>query len=271
MAFLTGCTAEPLVPLTQTLAPELPLTITIKVKDYCPPAGRSHIDYFVQPQSYRLRKSRPQIDWDRDGIVNSEDNDLDLGIHYLSRDTNLDGYGDLLMYVNGILASEQEYLTPCQQSGQDTDNDGLTDCEETLTRTDSLKWDTDGDGLSDMVEIRVGLNPMDDQDGARDLDGDGLSNSREARLHTPVDETNNTLINERKLAYDAELHDETGTLCYQFVTSNALVVNVSNGNLYDLYFIEEDTSHLRHMIRKHVVVPRSIARGTILTFRYEEL
>jgi hypothetical protein len=47
-----------------------------------------------------------------------------------------------------------------EQSLEDTDGDGLTDCEERLNYgTDTLKADTDGDGYSDAVEVQNGSNP----------------------------------------------------------------------------------------------------------------
>ena len=55
----------------------------------------------------------------------------------------------------------------------DTDNDGLTDADETdILGTDPARADTDGDGLSDGVEaLRLGTNPMlidSDDDGIHD-------------------------------------------------------------------------------------------------------
>jgi hypothetical protein len=47
-----------------------------------------------------------------------------------------------------------------EQSLEDTDGDGLTDSEESLSYgTDPLKADTDGDGYSDLVEVQNGSNP----------------------------------------------------------------------------------------------------------------
>ena len=43
--------------------------------------------------------------------------------------------------------------------GQDTDNDGLTDVEETLLGTDQNNADTDGDGYPDGKEVRSLYNP----------------------------------------------------------------------------------------------------------------
>ena len=54
-----------------------------------------------------------------------------------------------------------------------------------LPRTDPLDPDMDGDGLPDGWEVRWGLDPFDDGDGASaDSDLDGLSNGEEMRLGT---------------------------------------------------------------------------------------
>ncbi len=42
----------------------------------------------------------------------------------------------------------------------DTDQDGLSDVEETSRGTDPKKADSDGDGFTDGVEVRGGYNPL---------------------------------------------------------------------------------------------------------------
>ncbi len=57
----------------------------------------------------------------------------------------------------------------------DTDEDGLTDPEETLLGTDINNPDTDGDGFSDGEEAAAGTNPLDVNDSPFvDTDGDGV-------------------------------------------------------------------------------------------------
>lgn len=77
----------------------------------------------------------------------------------------------------------------------DDDNDGLTDVEEGIWKTDPCKRDSDGDGMSDLWETQSALdrsgktlaataarpvpNPLDKDDAAKDSDGDGLTNAEE--------------------------------------------------------------------------------------------
>lgn len=79
-----------------------------------------------------------------------------------------------------------------QQSGKDTDTDGLPDSVEAQIKTDPKKKDTDGDGLTDYEEYCLtGTDPLvrdSKQKGVNDtkvdLDNDGLSNETEIRLKT---------------------------------------------------------------------------------------
>lgn len=61
---------------------------------------------------------------------------------------------------------------PPQSPNNDTDQDGLSDSDETLvTGTDPNKPDTDNDGLGDGVEVANRMNPLDadmDKDGSKD-------------------------------------------------------------------------------------------------------
>ncbi|MFW6057848.1 MAG: hypothetical protein ACOC9W_03225 [Persicimonas sp.] len=60
---------------------------------------------------------------------------------------------------------------------QDSDGDGLYDCEEEELCTDPHKADTDGDGLNDGQEIAEGTNECDP-----DTDGDGVEDGKEVEL-----------------------------------------------------------------------------------------
>lgn len=60
----------------------------------------------------------------------------------------------------------------------DTDDDGLTDEQETAHGTDPNDADTDDDGLADGDEIAIGTDPTD-----ADTDDDGITDGDEATIH----------------------------------------------------------------------------------------
>jgi hypothetical protein len=70
----------------------------------------------------------------------------------------------------------------------DSDNDGLTDDEESALGTDPNDPDSDNDGFSDGGEIDAGTDPTDSEDHpqptADDSDGDGLTDAQEEELGT---------------------------------------------------------------------------------------
>jgi hypothetical protein len=77
----------------------------------------------------------------------------------------------------------QTYLPNAFPPDQDTDGDGLSDCEEALIRTEATLLDSDADGMPDILEWKYGTNAL-FSDALGDLDEDGSSNGDEIRWHT---------------------------------------------------------------------------------------
>ena len=71
-----------------------------------------------------------------------------------------------------------------EESGIDSDGDGLTDEQELALGLNIFFTDTDGDGMDDRFEVVNGLNGRDNSDDWLDADSDGLANIEEARLGT---------------------------------------------------------------------------------------
>ncbi len=102
-------------------------------------------------------------DSDQDGIA--DDKESLIGTDPTLRDTDGDGIGDkveaLLSTVGLDPQVAQDPMPPVclpVTPTQDSDGDGLTDCEEMLLRLDPTLFDTDADGFPDLVEFLAGTN-----------------------------------------------------------------------------------------------------------------
>jgi len=64
----------------------------------------------------------------------------------------------IVLLVMGLIGS---FILPVALAVIDTDQDGLTDEDETnIYGTNPLLWDTDGDGCSDGEEVDYGTDPL---------------------------------------------------------------------------------------------------------------
>ncbi len=226
--------------------------VNIFISNYCIESEKEYIDIYASNYSAKLKDGKLLIDFDRDGLPNAFDSVEEYAISPFKYDTNSDGYRDLLVYLSGIDIHNQQYLKLCESMEQDTDGDGLTDCEENnMIRSDYQNFDTDGDGIPDELEIMNDLNPNDPNDAYQDLDDDGLINSEEVRRHTPIDFSNTK--NTRKIEYEyvisllEDKNDENrdndenneNKRCYDIHVNNITLVDVRNGNLIKFNIIEK--------------------------------
>ncbi len=102
--------------------------------------------------------------------------------------TQCDGITDLVDRLLGFdpcTPEPPETRPTCAGVGifDDTDFDGLRDCEELLIGTDPTLVDTDGDVLPDKMEVTAGTRFL-EPDALLDDDGDGVPNGEEVRNHT---------------------------------------------------------------------------------------
>lgn len=125
-----------------------------------------------------------KLDTDLDGLV--DDIEIELKTNKKLRDSDGDGYGDLVEYR--LLGSGFDPTDPtlpaitCLDTN-DFDGDMLLNCEEDLIGTDDRIVDTDLDGLPDWHELVAGTDPL-VGDQFEDLDFDGSLNGDELRSGT---------------------------------------------------------------------------------------
>lgn len=153
------------------------------------------------------------IDSDGDGLSDNEE--TTLGTDPTLKDTDGDGLGD---FFETKVSSPGHELDPLVEdslcntytmlpdgSWPDSDNDGLTDCEEFIKGTNRFVADTDGDGAPDGIEFNMGTNPLEVQESA-DHDFDGTIDLEEIQHHSNVI-ANDPKIRER-YAYNYDIQDQ---------------------------------------------------------------
>ncbi len=132
-------------------------TVLATVLFLCPAAFADQVAYkydelgrlteMTQTDGYTLT----QLSYNYDHVGNLTTNSTVKGIHDTDGDDLPDGW-------------EEEYgLNPNDpnDSGLDSDNDGLTNLQEYQAGTNPTLVDSDGDGFSDDVEIASGTDPLD--------------------------------------------------------------------------------------------------------------
>jgi len=124
-------------------------------------------------------------DSDGDGLTDEEE--FQIGSDPTLLDTDGDFFNDLLEHR--LRTSGLDPLDPLDGDcsldvdQQDTDGDGLRDCEERFLGTKSRLFDSDFDGVPDLVEVWFDtLTTVDDL--KQDLDFDGSFNGDEIRWHS---------------------------------------------------------------------------------------
>ncbi|MBS2026810.1 MAG: VWA domain-containing protein [Deltaproteobacteria bacterium] len=121
---------------------------------------------------------------------------------------------------------------PAAIRGVDSDQDGLTDCDEQIIGSNAHAVDTDGDGVPDVVEWLAGTQVA-SSDMLSDPDGDSLLNEEEIRMHT--DPQLADVGDLARTAYRYELQEipygqdggpaqNDGSTCYDFEVDNILLV-----------------------------------------------
>lgn len=251
--------------------------ITLEIKNYCVQTGHVKGDFYLHNASAVLQKGMAYIDFDRDGLPNYlEDDDTLFDLRTDNYDSNSDGYNDFIIYHAGFTKDEQlKLVNKCLIATQDTDFDGLNDCEEKLLGTRPDYFDTDGDGIPDVLETRFLLNSVSDQnDMVVDSDGDGISNLNEVKMNTPPDEHNRSgILNTIQITYDTFTLDQEEK-CFDYKISNIPIVNSSNDNRLKLYFIERDHSKSQDkdvLYTSYVDVPTSVEHESVLKYEYSDL
>lgn len=183
-------------------------------------------------------------DVDGDGLTDEFENNVTnkskYGLSSQVRDSNLDGYDDLIVVRYDLDINAQNNLPACIGFNLDSDRDGINDCTEDLISSEKLKPDTDGDGIPDRLEAIHGLNALDTRDASTDLDGDGIANFEEIRMSTPVQLSNAQYPQFVPVEFDMEVL--IGENCRLFTFANLPFYQYMNVNQFVVEILEQNNS-----------------------------
>jgi hypothetical protein len=170
------------------------------------------ITYLVA-YNYNVRAGVELVYVDSDGDGLCDDEEADHGTDPTVKDTDGDGLND---FFEIKVSSPGHELDPLVQDSlcnvynmmpdgtwPDSDNDGLTDCEEFVKGTNRYVADTDGDGIPDGIEFLMGTNPLEAQE-ATDSDFDGVIDMVEVQKHSNVTSNDPTVRERYGYHYDIQ-------------------------------------------------------------------
>jgi hypothetical protein len=194
------------------------------------------VQVIVENRSARLMVMEDQLvpvpDSDGDGLPDLIEEEL--GTDPVLADSDGDGCGDKLEVerqgfdpmIPGNLSDPQHCYCPKAERVQDTDGDGLLDCEEFYLGTSKHRFDTDSDLLPDGLEHRGGSNPAESNLGIYDHDEDGFSDWEEVWLHRLPGANESGLIPwpvefySYRYAIEQDGPPANGVTCYKVEISN---------------------------------------------------
>jgi hypothetical protein len=196
-------------------------------------------NFFISNGSSMPGPSLPVPDSDGDGLSDALEDQLkscayekggancNLGMNMFRDplDTDADGYGDFFEYTYRSSGFDPVVgavnTAPCRAT-DDSDGDGLRDCEEVFIGSDPRLYDSDADRIPDGMEIRFGLDPTEREDALVDTDADGTRNVDEILQHwDPLAREPAAALPPQvqyEITYDGETQD--GRNCYTFDTKN---------------------------------------------------
>ncbi|MBU8894451.1 VWA domain-containing protein [Corallococcus sp. H22C18031201] len=177
-----------------------------------------------------------EADTDGDGL--SDAREAELGTNPNLKDTDGDGFSDgveVYYRERGVDFNPTQVALPdgggldkgCPPAlrAQDTDCDGLLDCDEQFIGTNASLVDSDRDGVPDGVEWRGGTQGSSD-DLDEDPDNDGLTSRAELRMHMRPLTADTAHLASDGYRYNVVADgppDVNGRQCYRFRVDNVLL------------------------------------------------
>jgi hypothetical protein len=258
---VAGCgKAEELHPLTSAAVGGLPVTMTVRIKNYAPQPGKVFQNLFVSNFSAKARKGRILKVSSRDGLDDAFKKSLnaDYGFLLTGPETAVTGFADTVIFNLGVKTPQQPLLYCAGSQMDSSTNDafiynddriagspqvflGLRDCEKNYLGLDANSFNNAADGIPDYLKIQCGLNPADKFDAFVSSAGDGIANIDKCKMHLPIDEDARTDYNQLfAYKYSIKTLDDGSK---ELIISNIPVVDKGVENFLAFYITESDTSN----------------------------
>lgn len=158
--------------------------------------------------NYNVRPGIDLIHVDSDGDGLTDEREIFHGTNPFLKDTDSDGMSDFFEIKVSSPGHElnpnvddSPCLIPIGTFSPDSDQDGLTDCEEYVKGTNRYIVDSDADGIPDGIEFLSGTNPLDSVI-TNDSDFDGMVDWQEVQRHTNVTSNDQKIRDSYSYSYD---------------------------------------------------------------------
>lgn len=265
MGITAGCSNQTLVPLEQAGLLIKPMMVTVKIKNYCP---NRLIDFFAKPLSYEISDGQLLQDSNRDGLTDVEALKFNLSPYHAP----VSGISDFIgIEYLGLSVAALSSIPTCLNPTQATSGDILTDCQKNaLNLVPVFQYDPIGRGFPDSLAVLARIPLLNKSIAMQDLAGDGWSTLEKIKANLRPDQTVTPAAEALAVNYEIGSKvnpDNSNALCYDFHVTMPRA-GISNGDLYEFYFIAADTSGTNVLTTKPLVVQPTVPDGATLELEY---
>ncbi len=208
--------------------------------------GGEIVSVFASNLALRIYENQLEVDSDKDGLVDLLEIDPAVsdrfGLNRTQEDTVSDDYRDAIVFRAGIDLENQYNLAFCDTGLDDTDRDGLRDCEEELLNLNPLLPDSDNDDITDFFEFHIGLNPLNELDAKANTDYDLKNNFEEVQAMQPWADQRAT--SNRPVRYSVTAQDEN---CIDLSIEDLPIYRPLKQNIIYVHILEKDLQDQQYL------------------------
>jgi hypothetical protein len=262
-----------------------PQTVSLNMTGYLAPSGHTFKNLFVSNFSVKASKGTLSPVSARDGLPDAlkENHLADYGFTIVGPNSANPYFSDLMLWLSGILYTQQNLLYCSPSMTQSTSNDalvytdnrtsppstqflGLRDCEKAYIGLNPALFDFDGDGIPDYLELRCGLNPANPNDAPLNMAADGVSNLEKCKRNIPIDESANLPANQLFAYQYSQAVQADGTTTFSI--SNIPILNGGQNNFIAFYLVEVNATTLQPYLYTAFTILPPASQNKTYTFAY---